>query len=86
MCCFVPPSKRGRCNPSVIPLNTVACSRFSACADVRCSHDVIAFEGMWMYDEALFRSGYALLEKYNLSFDAWIYYKQIPAVVRLVSC
>ena len=38
---------------------------------------------MACYDQPAFRSGYALLQKYNLSFDAWCYHKQIPMVCRL---
>ena len=38
---------------------------------------------MACYDQPAFRSGYALLQKYNLSFDAWCYHKQIPMVTRL---
>jgi hypothetical protein len=36
-----------------------------------------------MYDHPKFREGFALLEKYDLSFEAWCHHKQIPMVTRL---
>jgi len=38
---------------------------------------------MGMLDAPGFRSGYSLLSKYSLSYDAWCYHKQIPMVTRL---
>jgi hypothetical protein len=35
------------------------------------------------FDHPQFREGFALLEKYHLSFEAWVYHKQIPMVTRL---
>lgn len=38
-----------------------------------------------LYADPAFRRGYARLERYRLSFDAWIYHPQLPDVIELAS-
>lgn len=46
-------------------------------------HGVLARPRAGLYSTAEFRDGYAKLEKYGLSFDAWAYHTQLDEVVSL---
>ena len=56
-----------------------ACA-WDACDDIRNSHTNPS-QGLLLQES--FREGFALLEKYDLSFDAWHYHTQIPQLTDL---